>query len=664
MGLPRAAWTTAAAIALALLAAGSASGFQFKSCVSAGGAGPCGGVGGNTSALDNPSAVVVSPDGRYVYSAALDGDAISVFARDQASGALSFQGCVRGPNDTGPCAALNHTRLLDGPSALAMSPDGEHIYEAASVGDELATFRRDKDTGALTFAGCMSTNGGDGCIAINNGVLDAPVALAMGPDGDELYVAGANQSSVGVFSRNHDTGLLAFFSCWGAAPECPDLPGAPNPNDQLATPSGLAVSPDGRFLYAAARNADGLAVFRTDQSLHALTYIGCIRATAIPGCTSIGNSNALDGPAALAASQDGVHLYVAAREGNAVAAFARDQAGGLLSFAGCDGVTNVGPCTGIGNGNAVTAPAALAIGPAGGRVYSAAATGDAIAGFARDPAGSPLSFLGCVGADASGPCTSAGSTAAFDSPVALAVSPDGRNLYSAASTGEAIGVLGIAPPACAPLGASTAFGAAVQLKLSCPEPDGDPVTYSVGAAGQGGLSGFDPAGGTVVYTPNAGFSGADGFQFGASDIDGGSTAGASIAVAAPPVTTPPQRITSPIRNRWAAGPRRTRIIQLRARFVPGNATVEVRCSAPKRLGRRACPFKRKSARPKADGATVDLRLLFGRHDRLRVGVRVQIRITAPGAIGKVVTYTMRRSKLPKSVARCLPVGATKPATTC
>lgn len=667
MGWPRAAWTTAAAIALALLAAGSASGFQFKSCVSVSGAGPCASAGGNSSALASPSAVVVSPDGRFVYSAALAGDAISWFARDPGSGALSFQGCIRGPDATGPCAGLNHTRLLDGPRALAISPDGEHLYEAASVGDELATFKRNKDTGALGFAGCMSTNGGDGCLAIFNGVLDEPVALAMSPDGNELYVAGANQSSVGVFSRNHDTGLLAFFSCRGAAAECPDLPAAPNPNDQLTTPSALAVSPDGRFLYVAARNADGLAVFRTDQSLHALTYIGCVRATALPGCASIGNTNALDAPAGLAASPDGAHLYVAARDGNAVAAFARDQGSGLLNFVGCDGVTNVGPCTGIGNGNAVTAPAALAISPAGGRVYSAATTGDAIAGFSRDPAGSPLAFLGCVGADASGPCTSAGNTAALDSPVSLAVSPDGRNLYSAASAGAAIGVLGIAPPVCSPLGAATAFGAPLQLNLSCAEPDGDPVTYSVGAAGQGALTGFDPAGGTVVYTPNAGFSGTDGFQFGASDIDGGSSAGASIAVGPPPIApplTPPARITSPVLNRWAVGPRRTRILRLRVRLVPGNATVELRCSAPKRLGRRACPFKRKSATPKSDGATVDLRRLFGRRDRLRVGVRIEIRITAPGTIGKVVIYTMRRSKLPKSVGRCLPVGSTTPATSC
>jgi 6-phosphogluconolactonase (cycloisomerase 2 family) len=320
MDLPRAAWMTAIALGLALLAAGSASAFQFKSCMSADGAGPCAGAGGNTSALNAPSSVVVSPDGRFVYSAALAGDAIAVFARDAASGSLSFQSCVRGPDATGPCTTLSHSRLLDGPSALAISPDGKHIYEAASVGDELATFTRDKDTGALTFASCMSTNGGDGCVAIFNGVLDNPVALAMGSDGDELYVAGANQSSIGVFSRNQDTGLLAFFSCWGAAPECPDLPSA---NAQLTTPSALAVSSDGRFLYAAARAADAVAVFRTDQSLHALTYVGCVRATAASGCTSIANTKALDGPAALATSPDGVHLYVAARDGDAVAVFAR-----------------------------------------------------------------------------------------------------------------------------------------------------------------------------------------------------------------------------------------------------------------------------------------------------------------------------------------------------
>jgi PKD domain-containing protein len=45
----------------------------------------------------------------------------------------------------------------------------------------------------------------------------------------------------------------------------------------------------------------------------------------------------------------------------------------------------------------------------------------------------------------------------------------------------------------------------------------------------------------------------------------------------------------------------------------------------------------------------------------RAGQTVQLRITAPGYVGKVVTYKLKRGKLPVGVVRCLAPGATKPS---
>jgi hypothetical protein len=73
----------------------------------------------------------------------------------------------------------------------------------------------------------------------------------------------------------------------------------------------------------------------------------------------------------------------------------------------------------------------------------------------------------------------------------------------------------------------------------------------------------------------------------------------------------------------------------------------------------ACQADRRR-QPKRHGATVDVRKLFGKRTKLRVGVRIQIRITAPGAIGKVVTDKLRPKKIPKSIGRCLAPGASKP----
>ena len=74
---------------------------------------------------------------------------------------------------------------------------------------------------------------------------------------------------------------------------------------------------------------------------------------------------------------------------------------------------------------------------------------------------------------------------------------------------------------------------------------------------------------------------------------------------------------------------------------------------------KGCPFKRKTVKPK--GSTAKL----GKHfedAKLKPGTTLEVRVTAPGMVGKVVRYTFRsRRKLPSSTRRCLAPGASKPA---
>ena len=48
----------------------------------------------------------------------------------------------------------------------------------------------------------------------------------------------------------------------------------------------------------------------------------------------------------------------------------------------------------------------------------------------------------------------------------------------------------------------------------------------------------------------------------------------------------------------------------------------------------------------------------------RAGQRLQLRVTAPGHIGKVVKYRLRKGRIPSGRNFCLPPGATKPQKTC
>ena len=90
---------------------------------------------------------------------------------------------------------------------------------------------------------------------------------------------------------------------------------------------------------------------------------------------------------------------------------------------------------------------------------------------------------------------------------------------------------------------------------------------------------------------------------------------------------------------------------MRVLDAPDGATVEVRCS-----GRR-CPFARRSTTTNAKG-TARLLKFFKR--RLQPPITIDVRITYPNTIGKVVRFPIKRAAVPDLQRFCLPPGATKP----
>ena len=84
-------------------------------------------------ALDGASAVVVSPDGRYVIVAAADEDAVSIFRRYPEDGTLTQAAVLRDGE--------NGVDGLDGAIALAVSPSALHVYVAAEGENAISSFR-------------------------------------------------------------------------------------------------------------------------------------------------------------------------------------------------------------------------------------------------------------------------------------------------------------------------------------------------------------------------------------------------------------------------------------------------------------------------------------------------------------------------------------------
>lgn len=112
--------------------------------------------------------------------------------------------------------------------------------------------------------------------------------------------------------------------------------------------SALAVSPDGRSLYAAANQSDTIAVFRRGPRTGVLRQLpgrrGCLRAR--PGRDRCGRAKGLSNVSSLLVTADGRHLYAEALtiSGRTFTAFARDsRTGALRQRPGANGCVVLGP---------------------------------------------------------------------------------------------------------------------------------------------------------------------------------------------------------------------------------------------------------------------------------------------------------------------------------
>src|SRR5437764_5173727 len=312
---------------------------------------------GSITGLDGASGVAVSPDGRTVYATGEVDDALAVFHRDSATGALTF---VEMKQD-----AVDGVDGLNGAHGVVVSPDGVHVYVASKTGDALAVFSRDVDTGALTFV--QAKNDGVGKV---NG-LDGAEGIAISPDGAHVYVAGRNDDSLAVFSRDAATGALTYVEIQrdGYAGVVQGLLGA----------KAVAVSPDGAHVYAAGSLENAVAVFGRDAATGKLTFIEVQRE---------GQNGVLGlfGAKAVTVSLDGANLYVAGGYDDALVVFDRNPETGML--------TSVQLLEdGVGGVNGLNGADAVAVSPDGTHVFVTGSVDNALAVFERDPATGTLTYV-------------------------------------------------------------------------------------------------------------------------------------------------------------------------------------------------------------------------------------------------------------------------------
>lgn len=106
-----------------------------------------------------------------------------------------------------------------------------------------------------------------------------------------------------------------------------------------------------------------------------------------------------------------------------------------------------------------------------------------------------------------------------------------------------------------------------------------------------------------------------------------------------------------VANVWQLRGAKTALINLAVKRVPRRGSVKVSCNG------KGCAFKTKAA--KVSSGVASLVKLFKKRALSR-GTVVEIRVSAPAAITRIVRFTMRAGKFPKRRDRCLPPGASGP----
>ncbi len=352
---------------------------------------------GGVRGLRSAHAVASSPDERYVYVAGRNDHSIVIFERDNEVDTLRYIGRVR--NGLGGINGLKYV------SDIALSPDGKHLYAAGYGNNAVAVFAVDQLSGSLNFIESLVRGQTSGGLTIDG--LTRPRSLTVSPDGKNVYAAGYVSNTVAVF-RRLSNGTLQYVE------RHKDGSGGV---DGLARVIDLAVSPDGKHVYAAGFADNALAVFNRSLSDGSLSFVERRK-------DGSGGIDGLAGISAVALSPDGKHVYTSGKNDRALALFTRNVTTGSLTWQARykDGSGGVDGLNGVSG---------LAVSPDGRQVWAIGATDDALVLFDRDPAAGTLNYVESLH-------DGVGGVNGLDQAQALVVSPSGREIFVASSRDNAL----------------------------------------------------------------------------------------------------------------------------------------------------------------------------------------------------------------------------------
>jgi 6-phosphogluconolactonase (cycloisomerase 2 family) len=180
------------------------------------------------------------PDGKTLFLAAQRAGALVVADRDPASGRTSVRQVIKDEDGD-----LVHG--LAGAMGVAVSRDGRFVYVSSGrfQGDDAVSAFRFDDDRRLTFVQEFINGKGE----LKD--FEGGNHLALSPDGLNLYVAATRSGTIACFRRDPASGKLTLLETIADGAQR-------GPLGVVA----IAVSPDGRYVYAPTEDKRSISIFR------------------------------------------------------------------------------------------------------------------------------------------------------------------------------------------------------------------------------------------------------------------------------------------------------------------------------------------------------------------------------------------------------------------
>lgn len=410
-------------------------------------------------------AVALSADGKNLYAAAFNSDRIVNFRRNTRTGKLVQ---LRGATGRG---------MLK-PASIAVSRDGKSVYVASIVGSSIAIFDRNTRTGSLKqksgSAGCVAKTADLGCTV--GRAIDGADVVVVSPGGGSVYAGSFASGAIISFDRS-SSGAIKQKS-GGAGCTVETATEGCRTGRGLKGAEGMTVSPDGKSVYVGAAVGNAVAIFRRSSTTGELAQptgtAGCVAHNGAEGCAS---GDGLIGADSMQVSPDNKNLYVASGVGSSIAIFKRNtRTGGISQLAGVAGCftdrkRNLGRCN---VGIEIDQPEGITVSPDGKTVYVGSFASSSITVFDRTAfTGTLVQRAGTNGCIVNVPTSGCTTGLALGNVNALAVSRDGRHLYSGSYASNAVNIFSRAKPKAGrtavsiPTRIAATSGLDAQIKVSC-----------------------------------------------------------------------------------------------------------------------------------------------------------------------------------------------------